>query len=414
MSQILTQVEAILKDKYQPALVNQISTCPSPLLEKIKRVPLTNNTIKCASPMGINGGFGFGAEGAATPISGAQRYVEYTLDAVDMYVDIQISNKTVQLASSNASAMINALDQEIKGSYRSAEWNLSRALFGSGNGVLCSIVDDNITKNGKTSTIKISDTNKLIEGLIVDVYKYTAEDAKEGTLIPEGKAVRVVNVDRRNKTVTVEGVDIAVDCQLSDRGVTPEETYGFITVQNSHNREITGLGAIFDPFIPTIYGIEKATNKWVKPIEINCGCAVDDVFLYDGIKEAADFKGTKIDLVMMGDDAFKAYQEYMRSNNIVITEKHHFVGGAVGYKVLCGSQETIIVNEKFVPTTEAWGIDTSTLYLETTPWEFMSKDGAVFLPMPNTSVYRALLTSYGNLVCTNPGGCVRFIECCGW
>ena len=35
MSQILTQVEAILKDKYQPALVNQISTCPSPFLEKI-------------------------------------------------------------------------------------------------------------------------------------------------------------------------------------------------------------------------------------------------------------------------------------------------------------------------------------------------------------------------------------------
>ena len=66
MSQILTQVEAILKDKYQPALANQISTCPSPLLEKIKRVPLTNNTIKCASPIGINGGFGFGAEGAAT------------------------------------------------------------------------------------------------------------------------------------------------------------------------------------------------------------------------------------------------------------------------------------------------------------------------------------------------------------
>ena len=54
MAQILTKLEAILKDKYQPALTNQINTEPSPFLEKIKKIPLTNNTIKCAAPIGIN------------------------------------------------------------------------------------------------------------------------------------------------------------------------------------------------------------------------------------------------------------------------------------------------------------------------------------------------------------------------
>ena len=115
MSQLLTQIEGILKDKYQPAIANQINIEPSPFLEKIKKVPLTNNTIKFAAPFGINGGFGFGAEGIATPKSGAQKYVSFSVDAVDMYVDIKISNKTVELASSNAGAMINALDAEIKG-----------------------------------------------------------------------------------------------------------------------------------------------------------------------------------------------------------------------------------------------------------------------------------------------------------
>ena len=114
MSQLLTQIEGILKDKYQPAIANQINIEPSPFLEKIKKVPLTNNTIKFAAPFGINGGFGFGAEGIATPKSGAQKYVSFSVDAVDMYVDIKISNKTVELASSNAGAMINALDAEIK------------------------------------------------------------------------------------------------------------------------------------------------------------------------------------------------------------------------------------------------------------------------------------------------------------
>ena len=143
MAQILTKLEAILKDKYQPALTNQINTEPSPFLEKIRKVNLTNNTIRCAAPIGINGGFGFGAEGVGTPKAGAQRYAQFEIDAVDMYVDLQISNKTIALASSNASSMINALDGEIKGSYAAAKWNISRALFGDGSGKLATVTAGN-------------------------------------------------------------------------------------------------------------------------------------------------------------------------------------------------------------------------------------------------------------------------------
>lgn len=410
MSQILTQVEAILKDKYQPALVNQISTCPSPFLEKIKRVPLTNNTIKCATPIGLNGGFGFGAEGVATPVAGAQRYAEFTVDAVDMYVDIQISNKTVQLASSNVSSMLNALDQEIKGSYHSAEWNLSRALFGNGDGILC-VVRSVDTNYSTTSTLKVNDTSKLVEGLSVDIYTYATEDASEGTLINENKAVRILSIDRSTNIVTFDSPNVSVSLQLTDDSVTSAGTYGFITVQNSYKRELCGLGAIFDEKSETLYGVKRADNPWINPIVVDVENDISDLSIYQGVKEASDYKGTKIDLVMMGDRAFAAYQNYMRTNNVVVVDKQRFVGGAVGYKVLCGAQETVILNERFVPKDEAWAVDTSTFYLEQTPWDFMAKDGAVFLPMAGTSVYRALLTSYGNLVCTNPGGCVRFTNC---
>ena len=410
MSQILTQVEAILKDKYQPALVNQISTCPSPFLEKIKRVPLTNNTIKCAAPIGINGGFGFGAEGVATPVSGAQRYAEFTIDAVDMYVDIQISNKTVQLASSNVSAMLNALDQEIKGSYRSAEWNLSRALFGNGSGVLCAITAAD-TNTATTTTLKVNDTSKLVEGLTVDIYTYASATASAGTLASVNKAVRILSIDRDAGTIVLDSPSVAVTVALTANSVTASGTYGYITVQNSYNRELCGLGAIYDDKADTLYGVKKADNPWIKPIVIDAQNDISDLVIYSGVKRASDYKGTKIDLVMMGDKAFAAYQDYMRTNNVVVVDKQRFVGGAVGYKVLCGAQETVILNERFVPENEAWAVDSTTFFLEQTPWEFMAKDGAVFLPMAGTSVYRALLTSYGNLVCTNPGGCVRFINC---
>lgn len=393
MAQILTKLEAILKDKYQPALTNQISTEPSPFLEKIKKVTLTNNTIRCAAPVGINGGFGFGAEGVGTPKAGAQRYTRFEIDAVDMYVDLQISNKTIELASSNASSMINALDGEIKGSYAAAKWNIGRALFGDGSGKLATVTA--VAPAGNNTVLTLDNTKCVIEGLSIDLYDASATSV--ANLASANAGHRILAVDRAAKTVTVDGT------------LTLNEETGFITVQGSFNRELCGLGAIFGD-TDTLYGLSKSENPYLVPTTVDAAGDLTDLVLYRGIKEAQDYKGANIDLLMMGDAAFLAYQDYIHTNNIVVTDKYRFVGGAVGYKLLVGSNEVIIVNERFVPENEIWGVDTSAFYLEATPWNFMEKDGGVFVPMPDTSIFRALLASYGNLMCTNPGGCVRFIN----
>ena len=391
MAQMITKIEAILKDKYQPALANQIGTEPSPFLEKIRKVNLKNNTIRCAAPIGIGGGFGFGAEGVGTPKAGAQRYAAFEVDAVDMYVDLQISNKTVALASGNASSMIDALDGEIRGSYAAAKWNINRALFGDGSGILTT-VSATSAANGLT-VLTVADVKKVIEGLRIDLYDVDENDA---ATLATGSGARIIAIDRAQKKITVEGT------------MTLTESSGFITVQGSYNRELCGLGAIFTG--DSIYGLAKSANPWLSPVTVDANHELTDLVLYRGVKEAKDYKGTNIDLIMMGDDAFLAYQDYIRTNNVVVTDKHQFVGGAVGYKVLVGSNEVVIVNERFVPGDEAWGVDTSTFYLEATPWSFMEKDGGIFVPMPDTSIFRALLASYGNLMCTNPGGVVRFVN----
>ncbi len=393
MAQILTKIEAILKDKYQPALRNQIGTEPSPFLEKIKKVDLVNNTIRCAAPVGINGGFGFGAEGVGTPKAGAQRYTAFELDAVDMYVDLQISNKTVELASGNAASMINALDGEIRGSYAAAKWNIGRALFGDGSGKLATVTGIETAAN--TTRLTLDSVKCVIEGLSIDLYDASATDISD--LVAANAGHRIVAIDRVGKVITVEGV------------LSLTEATGFITVQGSFNRELCGLGAIFGDK-DTLYGLKKSENPFLVPTTVDAGGDLTDLVLYRGIKEAKDYKGANIDLLMMGDDAFLAYQDYIHANNVVVTDKYRFVGGAVGYKLLVGSNEVIIVNERFVPANEVWGVDTSAFYLEATPWNFMEKDGGVFVPMPDTSIFRALLASYGNLMCVNPGGCVRFVN----
>jgi len=387
MSQNLLKISEILKNDYKPALENQIGIEPSPFLEKVKKAPLTAATIKAAAPVGINGGFGFGYEGNDTPAAGAQKYAAFTLDAVDMYVDIRISDKTVKLASGNAGAMINALDGEVNGSYASAKWNIGRALFGDGSGKLATLT---AIKAGNQLTL--SSTKSVIEGLVIDVY--------EAGETPTYRARRITRVDREANTVTLDGEPMTAKSGLE----------GFITVQNSYNRELCGLGAIFGD-AETLYGLSKAENPFLAPITVDAKGDFTDLVISRGVKQAYDYKNSRIDLVMMGDDAFAAYQTYMKENNVVVVDKHQFVGGAVGYKVLVGNRQVIIVNERFVPDDEAWGVDTSAFTLESTGWDFASQDSGIFTLIPGTSVYRALLASYGNLICANPGGCVRFVGC---
>lgn len=386
MSQILTNIEGILKDKYQPALANLINIEPSPFLEMIRKEPLTNNKVRLAAPVGLNGGFGFGAEGLNTPESSEQRYLDFEVKAVDMYVDIKVSNKTVVLGSSNTSSMINALDAEIKGSYAAAKWNLARSLFGDGSGILA----NTIAGTEESNVIAVDDTARLIEGLLVDVYASGAEE-------PVRAKARVVSIDHDNGTVTLDTAPFTCEA-------------GYLTVQGSLNREITGLGAIFGEG-DEIYGVSRKDNPWLMPQTISLDGKITDMGLYRGIRRAAKFRGAKIDLVMMGDRAFEAYQTYMDEHTTHLVEKHKFVGGATGYSILVGDREVIVVNESMIPENEAWGVDTKSFVLQQTPWEFLSHQGSIFSLQANTSVYRALLASYGNLICSNPGGCVKFTNC---
>ena len=386
MSQILTNIENILKDKYQPALSNLINIEPSPFLEMIRKEPLTNNKVRMAAPVGINGGFGFSAENSVTPTPSEQRFLDFEIKAVDMYVDIRISNKTIALGSSNTSSMINALDAEIKGSYAAAKWNLSRSLFGDGTGILTKLK----STSAATNVLGVHDTSRLIEGLLVDIYINDYPECARAK-------VRIIAVDHENKTVTLDTAPI-------DYGS------GYLTVQSSLNREITGLGAIFGDG-DMLYGVSRTENPWLMPQTISLDGNITDMGLYRGIRRAAKYRGAKIDLLMMGDRAFEAYQTYMDDHTTHVLEKHKFVGGATGYSILVGDREVILVNESMVPENEAWGVDTKTFVLQQTPWEFLSHHGSIFSLQANTAVYRALLASYGNLICSNPGGCVKFTNC---
>ncbi len=386
MEQNLITFEKALKENYLPVWRNQLGVEPSALLSKIKKVPLVSNKIVASAPIGLSGGFGFGAEGQATPNAGNVRFDRFETEAKDMYVNIAISAKAVRLTGSGG-AMANALDTEVKASYETAKWNVGRALYGNGTGVLTTIS----ALSAAGLTITVDDTKFLKEGLIIDIYATGATTPQTN-----GKGRRIVSVDRAKKTITIDGTAATF-------------TAGFITVQNSYNREITGLGTIFDTSVTSLYGLKKADNPYLAPITVDAGADIDDGVITKALRQAKNDKNSVVDTLLCGDDAYDAYVTYLRTNNVRVEDMSHTIsGGFKAIKFIFGNKEVDIINESFVPGGEMWGVDSTSLELHTQEWDFADlQGGGIFNLMEGTSVYRALLANYGDLICKNPGGCVR-------
>ena len=408
MAQNLITFEKALKENYLPVWRNGLTTEPTALLGKIKKVPLKSNKIVATAPVGLSGGFGFGAEGLATPAAGGVKFERFETNAKDMYVNIAISTKAVRLTGSGG-AMANALDTEVKAAYETAKWNVGRSLFGNGTGILAAtknmttasntieLVTEPTVVDDKGNTLATTNPHRHIkEGLIIDIYAKGATTDSE----PQAKGVRVIAVDRVNNTITIAGNPVTLG-------------EGFITVQNSYNKEITGLGAIFDENVSTIYGVDRTTSKYLYPTIVEANTDIDDGIIWDAVEGAETYKNSKIDMIMMGKSAYKHYIEYLRTNNVrVEAQTKEITGGFKAISYAFGNREIDIVYDQFIPDSDAWCLDTGALELHTQEWDFADlQGGGIFNLMENSSVYRALLANYGDLICTNPGGLVRIKNC---
>ena len=386
------EISEIIKETYLPAWENQIGVTPSAIMAKIKKVPLKGDEIVTAAPIGLNGGFGFGQDGSSIPVAGRRMKKKFKTESKDMFTEIQISDKVLKLAKGDVDSIINELDDEIKGAYEAAEWNVGRSIYGNGTGLLATISAVN------AAVLTVDDTKFLKEGLQVDIIDSTS--TADTPVVNTSAPLRIIAIDRVNKTVTLSATAASVAAQGD-----------FIAVQQSAYRELTGLGAIMDDNITDLYGVTKSTSPFIKPITVSGATGISDTLLNNALRLADREKNSKIDFLCMGDEAYDAYITYLRMNNQYnVGTDMALEGGFKAIRYLFGNREVAVVNEQFVPNDEIWGVETGKLELHCTPWDFVNKDSGAFTLMSGTSIFRALLASYGDLICKNPGGLLRITD----
>jgi len=374
----LTSAENALKTLYLGVISEQLNTSINPLLAKIKQTSadVWGKEIRKLAPYGLNGGVGAGTETGDLPTAGENKYAQFTQVLKNLYGTIEISDKAIRASETSAGAFVNLLNAEMEGLLRASSFNFGRMLFGDGSGYLAGVVSVSGT------TVTVDSVKNLMEGMIVDFHNFATG------IISSASANRIVSVNRAAKTITFT---------YPISGVVQDD---FITVQNSYNNEITGLGSIFKTS-GNLYGLSKTSYKWLTPYIKSDAGNISDIMLQTAIDKMEEDAGSIVDFIVCSSGVKRAYQSYLTTfkQNVDVLNLEG------GYKAI-SYNGVPLVSDRFCDDGTMYLLNTKDFVLhQLCDWSWLEgDDGKVIKQVPGKPTYKATLVKYADLICNRPYG----------
>lgn len=377
----LSSASNALKTLYLGVITEQMNTAVNPLLARIKQTSadVWGKEIKRLAQHGVNGGVGAGTETGKLPTAGGNNYATFTLSLKNLYGTIEISDKAIRASENNTGAFVNLLNAEMEGLLKSASFNFGRMLYGDGTGTLAKVV------SAEECTITCDGVKNITEGMLVDVR------TAAGAAISGCSARRVVDVDRANKTIELDGEDL--DSSLVKEGC-------LITVQGSYNQEITGLGAIFKS-TGSLYGLSRGINKWLVPYMRTSVGNITESVIQTAIDALEEDAGSRVNFIVCSSGVKRAFMNhlatYKRNTDVMKLEG--------GFKAL--SYNGIpVVSDRFCPEGTMYLLNTDDFALhQLCDWQWLEgDDGKILKQVAGTPTYTATLVKYADVICAKPCG----------
>ncbi len=373
----LQNAENALKTVYLGTVTDLLNTRVNPLLAKIEQTSadVWGKEIRTAAKFGINGGVGAGDEDGALPGAYGNNYLQFVTTLKNLYGQIEISDKAIRASSDGRGAFTDLLNAELEGLLNASKFNLGRMLYGDGSGKLATFAV------ATDKTVTVDNVRNLIEGLVVDIY--SASGAKRAT-------ARIAYVDRANKQVTFDAPSVTI----ADKDV--------MYVQGSKDKEITGIGALFDG--NSVYGVQKSAHPFLKPYSKDVGGSIDEIVIQEAIDALENDAGSTVDFIACSQDVKYAFIDYMSSyrRNIDFTE----IEG--GFKTL-SYNGLPLVYDRFVPDGTMYLLNTKAFKLhQLCDWRFLeTENGKILRQNQGKPTYTATLVKYCDLICGKPNGQAR-------
>lgn len=369
--------DSVLKSYYLDAVSDQLNKSANPLLAKIAQTTsdVWGRDVRKAVRYGVNGGIGAGTESGALPGSAGNQYAVFVSTLKNLYGTIEISDKAIRASATNEGAFVNLLNDEMDGLIKSSVFNFGRMLFGDGTGTIATIT----AASGTSYTV--DSVQNLAEGMVVDVY-----DASNQAV---SSARTITAVDRENGKITLSGTAITVAAN----------TKYTLVIQNSRGLEITGLGAIFSDSA-TLYGVERASNPWMKPyVKASVG-KLTETALQTAIDAVEETSGSKINFIVCSWGVrralIEALSQYRKTDSLELEG---------GFRALSFNGIPVVA-DRFCPKGTAYLLNTEDFGLhQLCDWQWLEgEDGKILKQVAGKAVYTATLVKYAELLCYRPCG----------
>lgn len=366
----LTNVENALKSVYLGVITELMNTKTNPLLSKIEHTcsDVWGKEVRKAVKYGINNGVNAGGEDTPLLPFNNNNYLQFVTTLKNLYGQIEISDKAIRASADGRGSFTDLLNNELEDLLVASKFNLGRMLYGDGSGKLATFTNgDNLTVNS---------TKNLIEGMVVDVF--------DKQKVYSGLRINCVN--RENNT-------ISFDSKFHI------ETGNTLYVQNSKDREITGIEAIFNG--KELYGLSRDDHPILNPYVKSINGKFNGVIIQETIDFLETNANSTVDFIAVSADVKYAYQEYLCSHrrNVDIME----LDG--GFK--CLSFNGIpFVYDRFVESGTMYLLNTSAFKLhQLCDWRYLeNENGKILRQTQGKPTYTAILVKYCDLICNKPNG----------
>lgn len=378
----LTNADSALKSVYLDAISEQLNYNVNPFFAAIKRS--TNDVwgkeIRKLAIYGMNGGIGAGTEDGDLPSATGNNYGQFVTPLKNLYGVIEITDKAIRASENNAGAFVSLLNAEMDGLIKSSSFNFGRMLFGDGSGKLACV--ENIVGNN----IILDSVSNLIEGMVVDF----CDD--EGNPISGVTGRRITMVSRPNNMIRISGENVSLT-------TVPEGS--ILTVQGSLNNEITGIGAIFDNNIDTLYGLKKMENPWMSPYQKQDVGDITELEIQTALDTIEEASGGAVNFIVCSWGVRRALQQLFSANKRVIDTVE--LNG--GFKAMSYNGIPIVA-DRFCPKGSMYLLNTEDFTLhQLCDWQWLTgDDGKILRQVPGKPVYTATLVKYADLICSRPNG----------
>ena len=381
----INSANAALKTMYLDVVANQLNTKTHPFLAELEKTSqdVVGKLVKRLVPYGVNGGIGAGTENGSLPTPSENKYLLFQSFLKNLYGTIEITDKALKASSSDAGAFVNLLTAEMEGLCESSKFNFARMLYGNGSALLASGL---ATASG-AYTFVVDKTNNLMVGQNVDVYV-------DGTF---SHSAKIVSIDFGTKTITL---DTACTADMADNTKTTT-----LYAKGSKDKEITGLGAIFDPNISTIYGVSKTDYPFLNPISKTTQTLTESDMM-SAVDDVEEKSGGIINFICGAYDARRAYQALFQNNKL-----------NVDFAILCGGYTAITFNgipflaEKFIDSKTIYFLNSEDFKIhQIGDWAWLENDkGQILKQKEGYPTHSATLVKYAELVCSRPGSQAKLV-----